>query len=73
MNDFSVPAMKNLGGLPASPGNYIEPQKRAQSSMSPTIVTDISGKVRLIVGAAGGPKIPTAVLMVILNFQFKSK
>lgn len=68
MNDFSVPAMTNLAGLPASPGNYIEPKKRAQSSMSPTIVTDTNGKVQLIIGAAGGTKIPTSILMVIFHF-----
>lgn len=64
MNDFSAPAMKNLAGLPPSPGNFIEPQKQPQSSMSPAIVTDNNGKVRLVVGAAGGTKIPTSVLMV---------
>lgn len=64
MNDFSVPSMKNFFDLPASPGNFIQPQKRPQSSMSPTIVTDTNGKVRLVVGAAGGTKIPTSISMV---------
>lgn len=64
MNDFAVPSMQNLAGLPASPGNYIAPQKQPQSSMSPAIVTDQNGKVRLVAGAAGGTKIPTSVLMV---------
>lgn len=69
MNDFSVPSMQNLAGLPASPGNYIAPQKRPQSSMSPSIVTDANGNVRLIIGASGGTKIPTSILMVCLIFQ----
>lgn len=69
MNDFSAPGLKNLAGLPASPGNYIVPQKQPQSSMAPAIVTDANGRVRLVIGAAGGPKIPTSVLMVCIMFQ----
>lgn len=72
MNDFSAPSLQNLAGLPAQPGNYIAPQKRPQSSMSPSIVTDKNGKVRLVIGAAGGTKIPTSILMVCLIFQFSS-
>lgn len=43
MNDFSVPSMKNNFDLKPSPGNYIAPRKRAQSSMSPIIVTNTNG------------------------------
>lgn len=64
MSDFSAPGLNNLAGLPASPGNYIAPQKKPQSAMSPAIVTDTNGKVRLVVGAAGGTKIPTSLSMV---------
>lgn len=64
MTDFAVPSMKNNGGLPASPGNYIAPKKHPQSAMSPTIVTDQNGNVRIVIGAAGGVKIPTGVSMV---------
>lgn len=70
MNDFSVPGQKNQFGLMASPGNYIAPQKHAQSSMSPTIVTNTNGTVRLIIGAAGGTKIPTGVSMVCSNGNY---
>lgn len=65
MNDFSVANAVNYFGVPPSPGNYIKPQKRAMSSMSPTIITKQSnGDVRLIIGASGGTKIPTAISMV---------
>lgn len=65
MNDFSVKTLTNYFDLPGSPGNYIAPQKRALTSMSPTIMTDTdSGDVRLVIGAAGGTKIPTSISMV---------
>lgn len=64
MNDFSVKSLKNQFDLPASPTNFIEPQKRPMSSMSPTIVTDANGDVRMVVGAAGGTKIITAISTV---------
>lgn len=66
MNDFAAPALKNYFGLPASPTNFVKPQKRAMTSMSPTILTDENGEVRLIVGAAGGTKIITAVALVCI-------
>lgn len=50
MDDFSSPGLKNYFGLPGSPRNYIEPRKRALNSMSPTIITDKSGAVKLVIG-----------------------
>ena len=35
--------------------------------MSPTIIVDAQGSPRLVLGAAGGTKIPTGVANVILN------
>lgn len=64
MDDFSSPGLKNYFGLPGSPPNYIRPRKRALSSMSPTIVVGSDGNVKLVIGAAGGTKITTAVAMV---------
>lgn len=37
------------------------------SSMSPTIITDTKGNVKLVIGSAGGTKITTAVAMVIMR------
>jgi gamma-glutamyltranspeptidase/glutathione hydrolase len=44
-----------------SPGqdvNEMEPRKRPRSSMAPTLVLDRAGRLRLVVGAAGGSAIP---------------
>lgn len=64
MNDFSVPNLDNLFFLPPSPNNFMAPHKRAVSSMSPTIITDSNDDVQLVIGAAGGTKIVSAVSSV---------
>jgi len=49
-NYFDLPFVRDVNG--------IAPAARPMSSMSPVIVTErSSGKVRLVVGAAGGTKI----------------
>jgi len=66
MDDFSVaPGSPNAFGLLGAEANAIAPGKRPLSSMSPTIVLD-DGRPILTLGAAGGPKIITQVLMTIL-------
>ncbi|XP_036318220.1 scoloptoxin SSD14-like isoform X2 [Rhagoletis pomonella] len=64
MNDFSVAGTTNHYGLPAAPTNFIDARKRPMSSMSPMILTDQKGNVRLVLGAAGGSKIISAVVEV---------
>ena len=54
MDDFSTPNTVNYFGVPASTANFIEPQKRPMSSMSPIIILDENDDVRLVLGAAGG-------------------
>lgn len=66
MNDFSFPYFKSYFGLPGSPNNKLEPGKRPLSSMSPTILVDKNGDVRLVVGASGGTKIISTVAQVRL-------
>ncbi len=59
--------VKNQFGLLTSKYNLAEPQKRMLSSMSPAIVLK-GGKPVLITGAAGGPKIISSTIQIILNY-----
>jgi gamma-glutamyltranspeptidase/glutathione hydrolase len=44
----------------------IEPGKRPRSSMSPTIILK-DGKLKYILGAPGGPAIPSSLVQIIVN------
>lgn len=67
MDDFAAkPGEPNMFGLIQGEANAVEPGKRMLSSMSPAIVTK-DGKVRMVLGAAGGPRIITATFMSFLN------
>ncbi|KAH3877326.1 hypothetical protein DPMN_001189 [Dreissena polymorpha] len=44
--------------------NRIEPLKRPRSAMAPVILVDRQGNVRLVTGAAGGGRIPSAIAQV---------
>ncbi len=68
MDDFaSQPGTANQFGLVQGEANAIAAGKRMLSAMSPSIVVDGTGKVLLVVGAAGGPTIITATTQIILN------
>ncbi|XP_046674035.1 scoloptoxin SSD14-like [Homalodisca vitripennis] len=67
MDDFSTPGIKNSYNIAPSENNFIAPGKRPLSSMSPTIVVDSGGDVKLAVGGAGGSKITTQVTLVTIR------
>ena len=68
MDDFaSSPGSQNAFGLIGYEANSIKPAKRPLSSMSPTIVLNPEGKSLMTIGAAGGSRIITTVLQVIIS------
>lgn len=64
MDDFGAP---NKVCSLCLPPNYIQPGKRPQSSMSPTIMLDQNGKVKMVIGASGGSMIPPGIIQVSLH------
>lgn len=67
MDDFTIKqGTANKFGLVQSDANAIQPGKRPLSSMSPTIVMK-NGRVFMVLGSPGGPRIITAVLLTLLN------
>lgn len=68
MNDFSIPNTTNAFGYVPSPANFVRPGKRPLSSISTTIVENLStGAVYFVVGSAGGSRIITATIQNIWN------
>ncbi|CAN6880243.1 hypothetical protein Bca4012_080577 [Brassica carinata] len=63
MDDFSVPTENTPDNLPPAPTNFIEPNKRPLSSMTP-----LDGELVATLGGSGGMKIIPAVIQVFLNF-----
>ncbi len=68
MDDFAVePGTPNMYGLVQGEANAIAPGKRMLSAMTPSIVLNPEGRLDMVVGAPGGPRIVTAVMQVISN------
>jgi gamma-glutamyltranspeptidase/glutathione hydrolase len=66
MDDFSVqPGVSNYFGLIGGHANAVAPGKRPLSSMSPTLVLK-DGQPIIALGAAGGPKIITQVVLELV-------
>ena len=66
MDDFSVqPGVANHFGLIGGEANAVGPGKRPLSSMSPTMVLQ-DGNPIIALGAAGGPKIISAVVLQLV-------
>jgi gamma-glutamyltranspeptidase/glutathione hydrolase len=67
MDDFTtLPGQQNKFGLVQYNKNSIEPGKQPLSSMAPTIVMK-DGKVLMILGTPGGPRIITTLLLTLIN------
>ncbi|KAL5768703.1 hypothetical protein ACOSQ2_015486 [Xanthoceras sorbifolium] len=67
MGDFSTPTEISPDKLPPAPANFIKPNKRPLSSMTPLIVTKDNQPVGVI-GGSGGLHIIPAVTQVFLNY-----
>ncbi len=68
MDDFTVsPDVPNGYSLRSGAANKIEPRKRPLSSMTPTFVEDERGV--LVLGAPGGSRIISQVLLGILDYM----
>ncbi|HYJ92921.1 MAG TPA: gamma-glutamyltransferase [Pyrinomonadaceae bacterium] len=68
MDDFAAqPGKPNMFGLIQGERNAVQPAKRPLSAMTPTIVLRKDGTPWFAVGAAGGPRIISAVLQTIIN------
>jgi gamma-glutamyltranspeptidase/glutathione hydrolase len=67
MDDFSSkPGVPNMFGLIQGPANAIGPGKRPLSAMTPTIVLK-DGKLFLVLGSPGGPRIITTVANILMG------
>ena len=68
MDDFATaPGKANMYGLVQGEANAIKPGKRMLSAMTPSVVLDPEGKLFMVVGTPGGPRIITMVYHVISN------
>jgi gamma-glutamyltranspeptidase/glutathione hydrolase len=66
MDDLTAePGAANHFGLVQGMANAVEPGKRPLSAMTPSLVLDPDGRLRLVVGNAGGATILTTVWQVV--------
>ena len=65
MNDFSIPGVKNEFGFEPSEANFIRPNKRPLSSITPVIAARPDGSLVATVGAAGGSRIISSTTQVL--------
>ena len=67
MADFSVPNISNVFGYYPSPANYVRPNKRSMSSITPIMAEFANGTLFAVFGASGGSRIITTVVQTALN------
>lgn len=65
MNDFSIPDVPNEFGFAPSEANFIRPNKRPLSSISPVIASRPDGSFLVTVGAAGGSRITSSTAQAL--------
>ena len=65
MNNFALLAGSSIVSREASMANRFQPGKKPMSTMSPVIVTNLSGDIFMITGSPGGSFIPPSILRVI--------
>ncbi|KAI3747427.1 hypothetical protein L6452_09884 [Arctium lappa] len=70
MSDFSIPTNLSENVPPPAPSNFVFPLKRPLSSITTTIVLK-DGKVKAVLGASGGIKIPPGTAEVFVNYFVK--
>lgn len=70
MDDFSLPDTSNAFNLTPSVYNFIQPAKRPLSLTTPTIIKK-NGELFMLIGAAGGSRIVTAVLQGIVRTVYE--
>ncbi|KAI3447072.1 hypothetical protein Pfo_003737 [Paulownia fortunei] len=66
MDDFSIPTDISADKLPPAPTNFIKPNKRPLSSMTPIIVLK-DNQLAGVIGGSGGLDIIPAVVQVFIN------
>ena len=64
LTDFSFNPTDNVGKLSA---NRVEPNKRPRSAMSPTMVLDQAGNLKMVVGSPGGTQILQFVTKTLIG------
>ncbi len=68
MDDFAAkPGTPNQFGLVQGENNAVAPGKRMLSAMTPSIVVDADGDLRMVTGTPGGSTIITTVFQTISN------
>ncbi|MDH3272699.1 MAG: gamma-glutamyltransferase, partial [Gemmatimonadota bacterium] len=68
MDDFAAkPGTPNQFGLVQGENNAVGPGKRMLSAMTPSIVLDAAGELRMVTGTPGGSTIITTVFQTISN------
>ncbi|GFS58532.1 glutathione hydrolase 1 proenzyme [Trichonephila inaurata madagascariensis] len=67
MDDFSSPNITNSFDIPPTHKNHVKPGRRPFSSMSPAIITDSNGDVKLALGGNGGTQITTSIAQIIIR------